>query len=530
VLLACVPAACTKAGTQSAGDAGTLRIAIPIDPLQLNPILPENSMENFVEGLIFDNLVTQDDHHRQIPDLAAVVPTVANGGISKDGLTITYRLRRGVKWHDGAPFTSKDVAFTYRAIMNPANNVLTRHGYDLIASLDTPDDYTVVMHMKKVFAPAIDTIFGESDTIYRILPEHLLAKYPNINQIPFNGAPVGTGPFRFVRWQRGDHIELAANPGYFRGAPKLSRLDIKIITDDNTTQSQVRSREVDLALEITAPAYRDLGGVPGVTRQLVDAPIYSALLFNTQRGALTDVRVRHALVLGLNRPAIFRDDTYGTARYAVADLSPYYWAYDPSLKPVPYDPAQAKALLDAAGWHVSPGGIRVRNGQRLSLQLAYGRGSSISQTVVAQAGQDYEALGVEVTGKSYDLATLYASAGAGGVFNGGKFDIALYPWVSGADPDNSSQWMCDQIPPNGNNITRYCSTEMDAQQQLALSTFDRSARKNAYAKIESLLLQDAPGAFLYYYYGRYAKIDGLQNFRPNGTSEGWNAATWERSP
>ncbi|MEO6834470.1 MAG: ABC transporter substrate-binding protein, partial [Candidatus Tumulicola sp.] len=251
-------AGCSKSGGQNAGPSDRLRIAININPMQLNPILPQNTMENFIDGLIFDVLVTQDEHHNQVPDLASVVPTLENGGISKDGLTITYHLRHGVTWHDGAPFTSKDVTFTWRAILNSANNVLSRRGYDQVVAMDTPDDYTVVMHMRRAYAPAIDTIFGESDTILRVLPAHLLAKYPNLNQIPFNAAPVGTGPYRFVRWQRSDRIVLTANPAYFRGTPKLKRLTLMIIPDDNTTEAQIRSGEVDLAMEIPAPVYRGI--------------------------------------------------------------------------------------------------------------------------------------------------------------------------------------------------------------------------------------------------------------------------------
>lgn len=519
---------CSKSGERSSGTSDELRVALNINPMQLNPILPQNTMENFVDGLIFNTLVTQDAQHNQVPDLAQVVPTLANGGISKNGLTITYRLRHNVKWHDGVPFTSKDVKFTWQAVMNPANNVLTRHGYDQIASMDTPDDYTVVMHMKKVFAPAIDTIFGESDTVYRILPAHLLAKYPNLNQVPFNADPVGTGAYKFARWLRSDRIILTANADYFKGAPKISRLTLLIIPDDNTSEAQVRSHEVDLAMEIPAPEYRDLADAAGVVRQLVDAPVYTAILFNMQRAPFTDIRVRRALVLGMDRAAIVRDNTYGTAKLAVADLSPFYWAYDAALQSTPYDLAQAKALLDAAGWHVGPDGVRQKDGTRLSLQMVYGQGSQLSRAITAEIQQMYRPLGVDVSLKSYDYATLYAAAENGGIFNSGKFDMAVYSWVSGADPDNSSQWMCDAIPPAGNNISRYCSPEMDAAQHVALSTFDRGARKQAYARIESLLLRDAPGAFLYYQSLRYAHIQALENFDSNGTSEGWNAQEWQR--
>ncbi len=192
-------AGCAKQGAPQGGPTGIVRIAIP-------------------DGLIFSELITIDDKGREVPDLAQTVLTQANGGISKNGLTITYRLRPNAKWHDGARVTSRDVKFTWQAVMNRSNNVLSHLGYAEVASMDTPDDRTVVMHLKRVFPPAIDTIFGESDQPYRILPEHLLAKYPNLNSVPFNAAPVGSGPFKFARWERNDRIVLDANPALQRDA------------------------------------------------------------------------------------------------------------------------------------------------------------------------------------------------------------------------------------------------------------------------------------------------------------------------
>ena len=172
--------------------------------------------------------------------------------------------------------------------------------------------------------------------------------------------------------------------------------------------------------------------------------------------------------------------------------------------------------------------MRVRDGKRLSLQLVYGHGSQIVRTITAQVQQMYRALGVDVQLKGFDYAMLYAAAQSGGILNGGKFDLAMYAWISGSDPDDSSQWTCTMIPPAGNNVSRYCSPEMEAAQRLALSTFDQDVRKSAYAKIESLLLRDAPAAFIYYQSLRYARGADLQNFAPNGISEGWNAQDWRR--
>lgn len=518
---------CSQTTTGSGPNGSNLRIAIPIDPTNLNPILTQNQVESSIDGLIFDELVTLDDRGNEVPDLAAVVPTLNNGGISKNGLTITYHLRHNVRWHDGAPFTSADVKFTWHAIMSDANNVVSRRGYDEIASIDTPDRYTVVMHMKKVFPPAIDTIFGESDSPYRILPAHLLARYPNINQVPFNAAPVGTGPYRFARWERGDRIVLEANPDYFRGAPHIAQLTLLIITDQNTIETELRSHQADLALEVTAAGYHSMTSDPSLVGQLVPAPSWYAIVFNTSRVPLNDVRVRHALALAVDSHRIARDNTYGTGTVGNADLTPFSWAYDKALPPAPYDPAQAAALLDAAGWRLGPNGMRQRNGVPLSLQLVYGQGSETARNTVEEVQQMLRKIGVDVQLKSYDYAVLYAAAESGGILNSGKFDMTMYAWISGTDPDNSSMWMCSTIPPKGNDVSRYCSPQMDAAQQLALSTFDRSARKAAYARVESLLLQDAPAAFLYDAPQRYVRIPQLRNFKPNGISEGWNAYEWQ---
>lgn len=518
---------CSKSGG-GGGDNSRLTITLPINPQQLNAVLAQNTVESFVDGLIYSLLVTHDDKGNQIPDLASVVPTVENGGISKDGLTVTYHLRKDAKWHDGEPVTSRDVKFTWQAIMNPANNVVSHTGYDRVASIDTPDDSTVVMHMKSIYPPGIDTIFGESDSPYRILPAHVLSKYPNINSIPFNGAPVGSGPYKFARWLRGDRIVLTANEQYFKGAPKIKELVLKIIPDSNTTESQIRTGEADLGLELTGPTYNSLKSDPKVTVLAAQSPTYVGAIINTKRPPLDDARVRRAIAMAIDRERIVRNDTYGLGKVATADLAPYFWAYDRSLKPIPFDLAGAKAMLTQAGWSPGPDGIMTKNGQRLALQFAYGQGSALARNIGVQVQQMLKAAGIAVDLKSYDYAVFYAAAQSGGILNGGKYDVAFYSWVMGSDPDNSSSWMCQFVPPNGNNVTRYCSSAMDAAQREALSTFDRAKRKAAYVKIERQLLADVPAVFFYYQPLRYAFIPQLKAFSPNGISEGWNAQEWNR--
>jgi ABC-type transport system substrate-binding protein len=153
-----------------------LRIAIEQDVKTLNPTLSATTVDNFVQRLMFEPLISADAHGTPVPILAAGVPSLANGGISRDGLTVVYHLRRSPHWSDGVAVTSADVKFSWSAIMNPNNNAVSRHGYDDVAAIDTPGPYTVVVHLKHPFAPFVNTFFAESDQPYMIVPAHVLAE------------------------------------------------------------------------------------------------------------------------------------------------------------------------------------------------------------------------------------------------------------------------------------------------------------------------------------------------------------------
>lgn len=522
-------AGCSKSGGTAGSPAKTgLRVALWAEPNSLNPLLASNTAEDFLAGLSFDLLVNVDDKGNDVPDLAAQVPTLRNGGISADGRTITYRLRRNVKWQDGAPFTSADVKFSWQAVMNPDNNVVERRGYDQVRSVDTPDAYTVIFHLKAPFAPFVDTVFGESDDPFRIIPKHLLGSYKSINQVPFNQLPVGTGPYKVARWIHGDRIEYTANPQYFLGAPKIKTITVLIVPDGNTVESELRAHDADMAPDIGTANLANLRARPatGVRTVLAPSPTYAAVDFNLTHPPLDDVRVRRALSYGINEKRIIDTLLFGTAVPAAADLSDFYWAYNPDVARYPYDRARAAALLDQAGWTPGPDGVRRKNGRPLVLQLAYGAGNATSRQMAVEIQSDLRKIGVDLQTKSYTYTILYATQAMGGILMTGKFDLTLYSWVAGADPDDSSSWMCAMAPPAGNNIAHYCNAQFDAAEQDALTHSDRARRKKDYALTQQLLARDAPAAFQYYQRQRWAVSAALRNFRPNGITGSWNAYQW----
>src|ERR1700729_1165931 len=225
--LCCCLGGCSRRGAEAGGrhpwtKPGVLRVAVLEEPKNLNPLLAGTTIELFIERLMFEPLLAADPRGNPVPMLAATVPTQANGGVSADGLTIVYHLRRDARWSDGTPVTSQDVVWTWKAIENPNNDAVSRHGYDDVRAIDTPDQFTGAVRLKRRFSPFVNPFSAESDPPHALVPAHALAGYPNINAIPFDARPaVSDGPFRFVSWQRGDRIVLDANLSFFKGRPRL---------------------------------------------------------------------------------------------------------------------------------------------------------------------------------------------------------------------------------------------------------------------------------------------------------------------
>lgn len=479
-------------------------------PRSLNPLLSQSVVENAIAPLAFDLLVEVDARGNPIPRLATRVPTLENGDISKDGLSITYHLRRDVKWHDAVPFTSKDVAFSWAAIVNPKNDVISRRGYDLVTRVDTPDPYTAIFRLRQRFAPAVLTLFSESDQPYRIVPEHILGKLADINQARFNAHPIGTGPFKFVRWDRGNEIEYVANPGYFLGRPKIDRIIVKEIPDLNTQSIQLKTHAVDFMVA-DSTSYRALAKVPGITESATQLNAYTALLLNVQNPSLRDVRVRRAIAMAIDRSVITKKITYPQFQPATGDLPPFLWAFDPNVHDYPYDPAAARRIL-------AP--------RHLTLTLLETIGSMAGRQIDVLIQSMLQNVGVAVTIKDISGQLVFAPAEAGGPLRGGKFDMFLAGWVGGADPDDSSQFTCDMIPPNGNNFARYCDAAVDKAERIAVSSYDRRVRRRAYAVIEQHLVEDVPMVFLYWPEFRLAFTAALRGVDDNGFTETWNINDW----
>ncbi|HEV8021282.1 MAG TPA: ABC transporter substrate-binding protein [Candidatus Lustribacter sp.] len=517
--------ACTRVQTDTANGAvrhswtipNTLRIVSGNVPRTLNPILATQTVEASIARLTTDILVSADPHGNLVPKLAREVPTRANGGISADGLTITYHLRAGVLWQDGVPFTSSDVKFSYDAIMNPNNDVISRHGYDIVRRVETPDPLTVVFRLKQPFAPFVSVVFGESDSPYAVLPAHVLAKYPNLNNVPFNSAPMGTGPFKFVRWLHGDRIEFVRNERYFLGAPKIDHIIWRLIPDENTELQLMRTHEADWMYEASVTSYKSIKTIPEVAVVLPNVNGFEGLMMNSGRGPTASTRVRRDIVMAIDKVRLTDELTYGAGNVATGDLPAFMWAYDPNLRNLPYDPVAARRDLAALGYTAA---------KPLNLDFVYEVSQVLNRSLVVQIQQALAAANIVVHPRSQLSSVLYGGYGAGGTLATGHYQLSTYQWYAGVDPDDSAQFACANRPPHGFNQSFYCSAAMDAAQTKALANYEISERKPAYATIESLLVRDAPIDFLWWFRNIQVLNPDLHGFDPNPVVETWNINTW----
>jgi peptide/nickel transport system substrate-binding protein len=519
---AAVLCACTKTGGVSGrGGANAwtqphvLRFADAGDVNTLNPHLGQFADIGYLSSMTQAYLIKWDEHNRPYPELATQVPDQANGGVSKDGLTIIYHLRRGVRWSDGAPFNADDVVFSTNVVNNPANNEVGRLGWDQITKIDEPDKYTVVYHLKKPYSPFIETFFSTAGANPDILPKHLLAQYPNINHIAYNSLPIGIGPFKYLRWDRAQDVVLVPNPLYFRGTPKLKQVIYKIVPDRNTVLAQLQAHEIDMWDLVPGSYLARAQGLPGMSIVRQPSYFYNHLDFNTQRPAVKDPVVRAAIRLALDRRTL--RDKIGRGVGIIQDVTtpknaPYAVT---SIPPVPFDIARANALLDGDGWVRGPDGIRAKNGVRLALDYATTAGSPDVDEGIELERAWFKEIGIDISVRHYPPALMFAPLQQGGIVYGNKWDIIGFAWLNDAIGDYSAILSCKSFPPNGQNDLRWCNPRAQAAMDALFAHYDQTQRNGDVLVLQQELVKDVPMIVTSLREDIFAYNADLKDFHPN---------------
>jgi len=450
------------------------------DPV-FNPVVAAGSESNQVNSVLFNQLVRLDKTTlKPSPDLAE------KWDVSADGLTWTFNLRKDVKWHDGQPFTADDVKYTFDTIQKPETNTRLRSDLSSIKEITVVDPSTVKFQLSKSFAPLPVFLAYTAG----IVPKHLLEKLDINTAAEFNKkTPVGTGPFKMKEYVTSSHVQLVANPDYFRGKPKLDSITFKIVPDPNAILAQLSTGELSFS---RAAAPSQLAGIernPKMEIVKVDRPGWLHVSPNLTNPLFQDKRVRQAMSYAINRQAISDSAGDGQLPPASGPIPPFLkdW-YNPAVQPYPYDLPKAKALMAEAGWTPGADGILQKDGKPFKFTFTWGRTAGRDAFGVP-VHQDLKKLGMDVTAEVGEW-TAYLKK-----FQERAYECVLDGWVAPYDPDVYA-YFHSTAATGGKNISQYNSPVLDKMLEDGRAEVDYARRKKIYDEMQLFIQDEQPEIFL----------------------------------
>ena len=506
---ACAPKG--NAGIPFPSGGKSVTIAFSQEPDLVDVLFISMSYSAWVAQMTVVGLATWDSNNNLIPLLATDIPTTANGGVSADGLTITWHLKPCLFWSDGQPLTSADVKFTEQVITDPGNAVYTRAGYDQITSVDTPDPLTAVLHFKSLY-PGWQTLFTSGPNNQgSIQPMHILQGKTGLEKDPYVRWPtVASGPWLITDWVAGDHMTMLPNPNWFQGHPKLDQIQIKFVPDPETALAALKTGDVDFVPDFAESDIATLQGLaPAIQMRVDPGPEFEHYLFNlgTQGTGvgqsdvagpcpLQDVNVRKAIIMGIDRQTLVTTLLYGKTTVP-ATLWPNSSWTDTNVKDYPFDPTQAQQLLTTAGY--TPGGDGIRHG------MCNGKDTRLSfnfETTDKQIRKDYGVavqamllkIGVEFKPSFIPSGTFFGDYAAGADMATGKFDMAGY--TTGFYPDPyTDNFLCSSVVSKqnqgGDNNYHLCDPKFDALNTAVNASADPAVRKQALDAVQQYMVDNA---------------------------------------
>jgi peptide/nickel transport system substrate-binding protein len=521
--------------------SGTVTITFVQEPDNLNPMYTDMSFSGYLRPFYLKPSWDFDENAKPVPVLAKEIPSVENGGLSADGKTLTIKLRDDITWSDGEPLTADDYAFTYDMIMSEKNVPLSRYPYeDYVASVVAQDSTTVVITFSEPFAAWLTSLF------YWVLPKHILQPVfeaeGTIDTAEWNRNPtVGVGPFVLSEWETGSHLAFKANPVWI-APPKIEQVFVRIVPDDAAQEAAIIAGDTDIGAFLSSDQIEKLEA-GGTVKVVALASGYNEAWFlnvnpATAHPAMLDVNVRKAIALATDRFTIVKNllvESINPVNVTYWDTTPPYQT--DTLKPYPYDPEQAKQLLDAAGWIDSDSdGIRDKeiDGKKVDLKLRYITNQrELRKSVQAVVQQQWSLVGIGAELVNYSSDVFWNGLNDGGPQAQGLYEIAEFSSVQDSfpDPDASSGWTCDQIVsaenPDGGNNQGYCNPKIDELMKQQATTLDPVKRKELYNQIEQIIYDD------YVYIGMWQDPDlwsvstRLKNVKFSGVYPFWNVSEWE---
>ena len=480
VVLVAVLAVLSVAGPVAAQPAGTLVVGLVAEPVNLDPAQVTDLNSNRVGRRVVETLVTFPEERTE------VVPGLAESWtISKDGLQYTFKLRKGIAFHDGTPFNAAAVKFSIERQINPdhpANRLgkypFANYFFGNVKAVEVLSDDRVAFLLKEPRASFLAVLTAGAASM--VSPTAVMKAgqdYPS--------APVGTGPFKFASWERGQRVVLEKNPTYWKGPVKYDRVVFRPIVEDQARLTELLTGQLDLIVGVPSDFVSQLETNAKVSLLKQTGVHVWYLGINNQKKPLDDRRVRQALNYAVNKEAIVRDVLKGTGTLSKGPVQPNTWGAEPGLKAYPYDPARAKKLLAEAGY---PTGFTTT---LWVPESGSGMQAPVAMSTVIQS--NLKAVGVNVTMQTMEWGAYLAK------LRSKEQELFALSWMAGMeDPDmvmypllHSSQWT-----PNGPNRALYKNETFDKLLTEARHTTDQAKRATLYKQAQKILVEDAPWIFI----------------------------------
>jgi len=458
---------------------GTLIVGAGSDPSTLNLSITYNIIDTLAVSSVFSLLTKSDYDLNPRPDLAE------SWKISEDGLTYTFNLVRNATWHDGKPFTSADVKFTFAEVLNkhhPRGSVVLK----AVDSIETPDRNTVVFKLKYPYDPLMKFMGNEAF----ILPKHLYEN-TDILKNPYNLKPIGTGPFIFKEWKKGSHITLERNPSYFKkGKPYLDKIIIKIVPDASSRMIAFEAGEIDYLYYVNLPSsevsrFKNRPGFVVTSKGHEVGPSIMMMAFNLRKAPFNNLKVRQAIAHAIDRQYIEEKADYGLGKPAIGPIaSAIKWAFNPNVTRYDFNPRKAEQLLDEAGYPKGPDGTRFKT------SIIADRGDFL-YAKSAEIIRDYLGkVGIPAELKLLDRASMIDAS-----YIRWDFDLQVHGLGTGPDPAIAvaRTYISSNIKPIPfANNSGYSNKEVDDLFALAEKAPTVKKRAEYYYKVQEMIVKDLP--------------------------------------
>ncbi|MGQ9631129.1 MAG: peptide-binding protein [bacterium] len=459
----------------------------------LNPFITDDSASWMIADLIFDSALMYNERYEVVPYV------VESWEFSEDGLQITERVRKGIKFTDGRPLTAHDIAFTFNSVLkNPKVNVPFRSNYDRIIKCEVLDDYTLRYTAKERFATFLIS------TSFWILPKHILEKETDINTSAFNRNPIGSGRYKLVDWRAAEQMVLTKNKDHFMGEPVIDTLVYRVVPDQSVEVAQLKTGELDYIDSTPFKDVDDLAKNPNITVTNWHLLYYEYLGFNHLNPLFRDKRVRQAIAYALDRQSMVKTLLKGYGQVVNSPIPPISWAFDPYIGDMyPYDVKKAKKLLKEAGWEdTNKDGIIDKDidgdGKRdpFKFKLVTNAGNTRREKVIVIIQQYLKELGMAVETQTLEWSVMVEDILNKLPRSKDTFDAIVLAWGLTPDPDDTQVYHTKSIE-DGSNMYSYSNPRIDELLDRGITELDQEKRKEIYKEYGRFWAEELPVVPLY---------------------------------